>query len=151
MNRNINWNHAFSTPYILVKILHHELPQFLSLVKSVSLLKKKLSNCVKLCRTVYYLLSLSLFLTSCRNKILDIDPASQVGQFQFDLWLGYKILLRQVSHELCSIVYLRRILLTGSKANNDWLKQGKISVKTKGIYASTVSKLRGLSTCARCR
>lgn len=105
------------------------------------------SNCVEL--SIIFSLSLS-FLPHVETKFLT-DPASQVGQFQFDLWLGYKILLRQVSHELCSIVYLRRILLTGSKANNDWLKQGKISVKTKGIYASTVSKLRGLSTCARCR
>lgn len=44
-----------------------------------------------------------------------------------------KILLRQVSYQLCSIVYSQRILLTGSEANNFINLQKKISVKTKDI------------------
>lgn len=96
-------------------------------------LSLKVSFTKRNCQTVSNCITFSLCLTSCRNKILDIDHASQVGQFQFDLWLGYKILLRQVSYQLCSIVYSRRILLTGSEANNFINLQKKISVKRKDI------------------
>lgn len=88
-------------------------------------------NCQTVSNCIIFSLSLSLsYLMSKQNSW---HRSCFTSWSVSVLWLGYKILLRQVSYELCSIVYSRRILLTGNKAKNFINLQEKISVKTKDI------------------